>query len=188
MSSRNVISAVAAAACASALGLVPLAAASLTVGGAQGGNCYPFSCGPTDGVTEYQEVYMNFAFPETLYFNTVSFSQAAPGPMDSATYTVSFYLTTANVDTLSENLISNEGLFLGTLGTFELGGNMPSILSLNGAEITYNPSAGNLLMDVVITDPTVVYPYYPSFFNADFEQIEVARAVSASTRDFGAVM
>src|SRR5277367_821101 len=183
-SSRNVMAA-ACAACVLATGLVPRAAASLTVGGAQGGNCYPFSCGSTDGVTEYQEVYMSFAFPETLYFNTVSFSQAAPGPMDSATYTVSFYLTTSNVDTLSENLISNEGTLLGTLGTFELGGDMPSILSLNGTAITYNASEGNLLMDVVVTDPTVVYPYYSSFFNADFEKIEVARAVNASTRDFG---
>jgi PEP-CTERM motif len=98
---------------------------------------------------------------------------------------VSFYLTTSNVDTLSENLISNEGTLLGTLGTFELGGDMPSILSLNGTAITYNASEGNLLMDVVVTDPTVVYPYYSSFFNADFEKIEVARAVNASTRDFG---
>src|SRR5271154_1102902 len=128
-SSRNVMAA-ACAACVLATGLVPRAAASLTVGGAQGGNCYPFSCGPTDGVTDYQEVYMSFAFPRAFSFDTISFSQAAAGPMDSATYKVSFYLTAANVDTLSVDLASNEGTYLGQLGTFELGGTMPLVLAL----------------------------------------------------------
>ena len=64
------------------------AGASVTVGTADSGNCYPFSCGPSDELTEYQQVYMNSAFPGVLSFDAVSFTQYpfTDGPiMDSAT-------------------------------------------------------------------------------------------------------
>ena len=154
-------------------------AAAVTVGNADGPNCDPFSCGPTDEMTEYQQVYVSSAFPGVLSFDEVSFTMNAfqYGPqMDSATYTVSFYLTSAGVTTLSSNLASNEGSSLGTLGTFQIGGTMPAVLSLSGATISYDPSMGNLLMDVVMSDPTLVFGSYQSFFNADFTQAVTARA------------
>ena len=93
---------------------------------------------------------------------------------------MSFYLTSATVTTLSSDLSSNEGTLLGTLGTFTLGGAMPAVLTLNGTAINYNPSMGNLLMDVVISDPTA-YNGYESFFNADYTQVNVARAWNSTT-------
>lgn len=156
------------------------AGAAITVGNDDSGNCYPFGCGAYDGLTEYQEVYMASAFPGPLSFSSVSFGQNSPGLMDSATYTVSFYLTSATVTTLSSDLSSNEGTLLGTLGTFTLGGAMPAVLTLNGTAINYNPSMGNLLMDVVISDPTA-YNGYESFFNADYTQVNVARAWNSTT-------
>src|SRR4051812_16254907 len=91
-------------------------AASVTVGNNDAGNCYPFSCGPSDGLSRYQEVYTSTAFSGTTTFNTVSFGQNSAGPMDSATYNVSFYLTAAGPFSLSSNLNSNEGTLLGNLG------------------------------------------------------------------------
>jgi hypothetical protein len=165
--------------CMAALTAVATPAAALTVGNADGGNCYPFSCGASDGVTQYQEVYMASAFPGALSFNSVSFGQNIAGQMDSATYGVSFYLTSADVNTLSSDLGSNEGALLGTLGTFTLGGSMPTVLTLKGNNISYDPTMGNLLMNVVITNLTASNGYQ-SFFNADFTGTNVARAWNSS--------
>lgn len=177
--------------CMAAMTAFAAPASALTVGAASAGNCYPFSCGPTDGVTEWQQVYASSAFPGALSFSAVSFTQFTgyiPGPnMDSATYAVSFYLTSATVTSLSSSLASNEGASLGLLGTFTLGGPQPSVLTLNGANISYDPSLGNLLMDVVISNPTVIYPSYQNFFNADYVQAVTARAWnSTGYGDFGA--
>jgi hypothetical protein len=184
---------------ASLLGAAALAAlafsgapafASVTVGAANGGNCYPFSCGPTDGVTEYQEAYNQNAFAGVQTFNTVSFSKFTafvPGAsMDTGTYAVSFYLSTEPVGSLSSNLSTNEGAFLGSLGTFTLSGPMPSVLSLTGSTISYDPSQGDLLMDVGISNGTSFSGAYNEFFNADTTGTEVSRAwVSTIDGSFG---
>ena len=65
---------------------------------------------------------MASAFPGSLSFSNVDFTRESAGLMDSATYAVSFYLTSATVTTLSSDLASNEGASLGALGTFTLGG------------------------------------------------------------------
>ena len=162
--------------------------AAVTVGDAVASNCYPFSCGPTDGLTEYQQIYMHSAFPGSLTFNSVSFSLYPFNPstdMDSATYTVSFYLTSADVSTLSSDLSSNLGAFLGVLGIFMLAAPMPAVLALSGSSISYDPSAGNLLMDVTISDPTVVLGMYASAFNADYTQVDTTRAYVNKFGAFG---
>jgi len=146
--------------------------AGVTVGAANGGNCYPFSCGPTDGLAEYQEAYNQNAFPGITTFNTVSFTkftafESGTPTMDTGTYDVSFFLSTGPVNSLSANLPSNEGTFLGNLGTFTLGGAMPNVLSLTGSTITYDPTQGNLLMDVGITSGASFNGQYNVFFNAD---------------------
>ena len=154
--------------------------AGVTVGAANGGNCYPFSCGPTDGVTEYQEAYNQSAFSGVTTFQTISFTKftpSIPGPsMDTGTYAVSFYLSNEPVGSLSSNLASNEGLLLGNFGTFTLSGAMPSVLSLNGSSITYDPSQGDLLMDVSISGGTSFSGGYNEFFNADITGADVSRA------------
>ncbi len=171
------------AGCAAAIALVAMAgsaSAGVTIGAADSGNCYPFSCGPTDGLTQYQQAYNNAAFSGPISFNTVSFTkqpgQGAAGPMDTGTYTVSFYLASNGVGALSSNLALNEGVFLGTLGTFTLSGAMPNRLSLTGSPINYDPGSGDLLMNVAISNGTSYNGGYNVFFNADYTGVDTARA------------
>lgn len=131
--------------------------AQVTVGtpGLYSSNCNPFSCSVTYPLSEYQQDYNSAAFPsgQTTSFNQISFN-AAPGyaghAIDQATYTISFYLT-SNTMTLSTDLGSNESTFLGNFGTFALGGTLPATLTLLGQTINYDPSLGNLLMDVTVS-------------------------------------
>jgi len=152
------------------------AGAQITVGNADSGNCYPFSCGPTDGLTEYQEAYNAAAFGGITTFNTISFAKNVDfGPMDSGTYSISFYLAANPVGGLSSNLANNLGTLLGSFGTFSLSGAMPNVLSLTGSTITYDPSNGDLLMDVSVSG-TSFNGQYNSFFNADYTGTDVSRA------------
>jgi hypothetical protein len=162
---------------------VAAAQADVTVGNADSGNCYPFSCGPTDGLTEYQQAYNPSAFSGPITFDKVSFSMwtgANFGPMDSGTYSVSFFLSTQPVGSLSSNLASNEGTFLGSFGTFNLSGSMPSVLTLNGSKISYNPAAGTLLMDVGVSNGSSASGFYNVFFNADYTGVSTSRAWNSS--------
>ncbi len=170
-----------------ASGFAAPALAGVTVGQADSGNCYPYSCGPTDGVSHYQEVYNGAAFGGALTIGSASFtSQTGAGPSDSASYDVSFYLTSATVTSLSSDLGSNEGTLLANWGTFTIG-SMPAVLTLSGSSFVYDPSAGNLLMDVVIHDATSVAGFYQGYYNADYTGVDVARAWNSSNfGDFGA--
>jgi hypothetical protein len=130
-----------------------LAATTVGTASSTGSNCDPFSCAGRYGYTEYQQDYAATAFSGMTSFNEISFYAAsgyAGDKMDPATYAVSFYLTPSA--TASSNLGSNEQTLLGTFGAFTLGGTLPSTLTLTGSTINYDPSQGNLLMDVVITN------------------------------------
>ncbi|MDE2184596.1 MAG: PEP-CTERM sorting domain-containing protein [Alphaproteobacteria bacterium] len=168
------------AAIAAAVAMASSQAFALTIGNNDGGNCYPFSCGPSDGLTQYQEAYNSSAFSGPLSFDQVSFGLESPGPMDSGTYTVSFYLSTGPFNSLSSNMASNEGTFLGTLGTFNIGGTMPTTLALTGSTINYDPSMGDLLMNVDISNGSALGGYN-SFFAADYTGADVSRAWNSST-------
>ncbi|MEP7222701.1 MAG: PEPxxWA-CTERM sorting domain-containing protein [Novosphingobium sp.] len=168
----------------------PASATSVTIGNTDEGNCYPFSCGATDGLTQYQEQYDKAAFTGPITFNSVQFAQnLAYGPnngvpygpiIDSASYDVSFYLSNVTFTGLTDDLSSNLGTFLGSLGTFTLGGPVSNVLNLTGNTITYDPSLGqHLLMNVNIFNVTGTqgpYGTYQNFFNSDSSNEIVSRA------------
>jgi len=149
-----------------------------TIGAFNGGNCYPLSCfasetNPAAGVT-YQEVYRAGAFSGPISVGAVSFRQDIPGAMDSATYDISFYLTDRPVMGLDTTLSNNLGVLLSNFGSFSISGAMPLALTLDGADFTYDPSLGNLLMQVTVTGLTESHPYQ-SFFAADYTGNDVSR-------------
>ncbi len=138
------------------------------------GNCYPFSCfasqTPAHGVT-YQQVYTSQAFSGLVTISAVSFFDNTlinngNGNMDSASYDVSFWDTSLAPSGLTTSAAANRGVLLSNFGSFSLGGAMPLTLTLNGAAFNYDPSAGNLLMQVKVTGLTVSQPYQ-SFFQVD---------------------
>jgi PEP-CTERM motif len=177
---------VAFAASALVLGLSVPAVASVTVGQDDGGNCYPFSCFASDNGSTYQQVYDASEFSGVSTFNTVSFFRSIPGLMDTADYSISFYLTSAGPNGLSNTAASNRGTLLGNLGGFSVGGLMPSELSFVGNAFTYDSSAGNLLMEVNVLS-LFTANRYQSFFQADSTTTTTARYFSYGNGPTGLV-
>ncbi|HKD46910.1 MAG TPA: PEP-CTERM sorting domain-containing protein [Rhizomicrobium sp.] len=175
-----------------AVSAVPAFAAPITVGTYNTGNCYPFSCGPTDSVTQYQESYTATAFPGSISFNTVTFRRDLPdsnaNPMDSGKYAIAFYLAAPGWNHLSSNFAANEGTFLGKLGTFNISGTMPLALSLTGSTINYDPTQGDLLMNVDMTNGASFNGFYNDFFQADFSGTEMYRVYRGTVDSEGALV
>ena len=128
---------------------------SLVVGTDNGANAFPFG-GPFFGNpgTTYQEAYAasDFSGPELI--TGVDFFQAAgfSGNLYSGTYTLSFSIISANIGSLSTtNLASNIGVNNAVFDTVVLSGKAPSTLSFTGTPFMYDPSQGNLLLNISIT-------------------------------------
>ncbi len=152
----------------------PFASAGLIVGtpAINEANCYPFSCFASDGGTLYQEVYSSSAFPGTISISSLSFFAWSGGAMDDATYTVDLSTTPSNVgDGYPLTVGADNQLF----GTFHISGNMPPVLTLAGAPFNYDPSNGNLLMQVTVGTVNSTCSYC-SFFEADYIGTVVSRA------------
>jgi hypothetical protein len=128
-------------------------AGTIVVGANNGGNCDPFSCpGLGGGIeTEYQQVYASSQFPGTFVIDSIDFFQAMAGASDAATYQISFSITGQAVGGLSTTLSNNIGVNSQVFGTFTISSSPASLLTFTGTPYTYDPSEGNLLMDVVIT-------------------------------------
>ena len=146
-----------------------------TVGGSDpgSGNCYPFSCFASAypvGGHIYQQVYSASSFAGPISIDTVSFFKndvvTTDGNMDSASYDVSFWTTPRAVDGLVKSAGANHGTLLADFGSYDLGGLMPETLTLTGAAFNYDPSAGNLLMQVQVRGLTFAQPFQ-SFFEED---------------------
>jgi hypothetical protein len=125
------------------------------------GNCYPFSCndsGTSSGQSiDYYQIYSSSAFSGPITFDTVSFSDAGfggSGDLIGGTYDILFSTTT---DPLGSSFpispLSNTATFLNAtlFGSASTGG-----LTLTGTPYIYNPSDGNLVMEVIVTNQDVV--------------------------------
>src|SRR5215510_2645548 len=134
-------------------------AGTITIGTAGGLNAFPFSAGDYAAGGEYQEIYSSTAFPGPAFLTSIAFVSGTFG-QDTAHYDLTLGLsnTTASVAAPSTNFTANKGpnfktVFSGALtanllsnGTFDL--IFPISLFL------YDPSQGNLLLDVVINSVT----------------------------------
>lgn len=152
-------------------------ASSLVIGSNDGANCYPFSCGASDGLTTYQEIYSSNEFSGQVRIDGVKFFQASGGLMDSANYTLKFSYTPRSVGSLdATNPDNNIGSGLQIFGNYTLSGMMPSVLQFTaGTPFIYDSSNGNLLMTVVISN-LIESHNYESSFQADFTGLTTSRA------------
>ncbi len=153
------------------------AAAAVTVGNNDSGNCYPFSCFPSDNGTTYQQIYSATAFSGITSFNQISFfghSEYLGLPMDTASYRITFSTSSKAVNGLSGVGSENVGADSQLFSIVNVSGNMPSVLSFTGATFTYDPSLGNLLMQVDVLTPLPL-GQYQSFFQADYTGTDTQR-------------
>lgn len=132
------------------LACVAPASASVTVGDLPGnsGNCYPFACTYTGS---YQQIYGANAFSGVTLFDTLTFyvEKQFEGSVNQGTYNISFYYSSNSVDGLSTDGSGNLGSAIGNFGIFTLTGQfVDSTLVFSGVNLQYDPSLGNLLMNV----------------------------------------
>ena len=120
------------------------------------GNCFPFGCSYN---AEYQQVYVSsdFSGPITItnleFFNTQFNNFATSTP--TGTFTISLSTTQAGLNTMSPDFAANIGpdntqVFSGSIfQSWAFGDTLHIILD---HPFTYDPSKGNLLMDVMGTN------------------------------------
>jgi len=131
---------------------VPAQAQVLVGEPADGGNCFPFGCGFSGDNTRYQQVYDAASLPSAFDITDISFFLESEGELNQGTF--DFFLSTTDVAvndlsaTMDDNLGADNTLF----GSFTLGGSAPATLTFSGTPFSYDPSLGNLLLDIQISD------------------------------------
>lgn len=141
-----------------ALAVLVLAATNVHAGiiglPSSGSNAFPFGGSISADPTRYQQVYSSTAFSGPIDIGTVQFfRETVGGDLASGTFTLSFSTTAVAVDALDTvNFDSNLGLdnqlFVSQVLT---GGPAPSVLSFTGTAFHYDPTLGNLLLDIQVS-------------------------------------
>jgi hypothetical protein len=127
---------------------------SMTVGTDNGANAFPFG-GPFYGYTgtDYQEAYASSDFSGPELITGIDFFEAAgdSGSIYSGTYTLSLSVISAGIGSLSStNLASNIGSDNAVFDTVVLSGTAPGELTFTGNPFLYDPSQGNLLLNISV--------------------------------------
>ena len=142
------------------------------------GNCYPFSCndsGTNVGQSiDYMQVFDASAFSGTITVTNMEWSIApnyiGSGLAIGGSYTFQWgYAAFGSVGALDptpgNNYISGPNL-IGTAGIPVGGINENPILQLTGFSFTYDPSLGNLLIEVIVNNQDVVPNNGSNAYNA----------------------
>lgn len=104
-------------------------------------------------ISRYQQVYDSTVFPSTMSIDTIRFFMDNPGNLAAGTFDLYLSTTSQAVGNLDNiNLDNNVGadnqLFVSSvLG----GGPAPATLPFTGSAFNYDPSSGNLLLDIKIS-------------------------------------
>jgi hypothetical protein len=159
------------------------ASQSITAGVGTTGNCYPFFC-YQDGA-RYQQIYSASLFPGVYDISRLSFFISAAAPSYAFTgQTFDVYLTTTSrpVDGLSSIFDDNVGPDRTEFATFSPTGPATSVFSITGdTPFAYDPSTGNLLLDVIAHGDNPNGP--PTYVDADQNDPDLSRVyfLTAST-------
>jgi hypothetical protein len=139
--------------CFCSLFALPALANEITVGGVTSSNYYPFG-----GFTgEYQQVYNASVFSGPFTITALQFfADESIGPFPSGgNWTISLSTTSKDWNTLLTSFPSNIGADNTTVFNGDIASLVPSPFTLGaamtinlGTPFTFNPAAGNLLMDV----------------------------------------
>lgn len=133
-------------ACALALAS-PATAQDLTIGTANNNNVYPFQDYRSSLPNRYQQVYSAGAFGSSVFIDAVRFGNTLyGGTITSGDYLVRLSTTTAAVDGLSTDFEAN----LGANTTTFFSGFLSGGVRIAGLSFLYDPSFGNLLLDVTV--------------------------------------
>ncbi len=144
------------------MGLTALA--DVTVGDYNTGNCYPFLCndsGTDTGVAiDYQQAYSHNAFTGTITITSLQFAYASQfgggSTMLDGTYDIYLGYSANPFNGLSSNQVANRGTGWSLVDSFTVSGNgcdFNPVCSINlSTSFTYDPSMGDLLLEIIATD------------------------------------
>src|SRR5215475_13088638 len=140
--------------------MTPTFDSSITIGTPYLPNGLPFSItggdfnGTSGGDWDYQQIYSSMAFSGPISFNTITFFDTLiPGSVVlSGNYDITFSYTSSPLN--SDYPVAGTGtqtFFDGVLGGPVTG----TSFSISGTPFVYDPSLGNLLIDVHVTDQAI---------------------------------
>ena len=120
------------------------------------GICIPFGCDNFGPSTTYQQVYANTAFPNPTTIRTISFfnTLSPTGSVLYANYQISLSTTSKAVGQLSTNFAENIGGDSQVFYSGILSGSPTGQFNIFGSGFNYNPTLGNLLLDIQRTPLT----------------------------------
>ena len=166
------------------------AAGVLVVGSpANSDNSYPFGWPATASGSEYQQVYSRTQFAQPITITGLEFYNtqynSGTSAIQSGTWTIDLSTTSADWNTLSTAFAANTGadnttVFSGNLAQpWAFGDTLKILLS---TPFTYDPTHGNLLMDIV---PTGLGTANNIAFDANSGNQYLGRVYPTSGRDNG---
>jgi len=166
------------------------ASAQIVVGTGTDGNCIPFTCNLSVG-SFYQEIYAAGAFTGSGFITEIDFFRNQTGMLNTMSFTLSLSTTTKGLNVNGIGGIStttpnaNDGADNTLFGTYSIGGAAPAILSFLGTPYFYDPSAGNLLLDLRVTSLTPAPSGTLAFYNANSgDAANLSRADDFSSAGF----
>lgn len=189
----------------SGLPISPVAAqTTVVVGNLQnsfGGNVIPFGTGSNFSYPEeYQQIYGAGAFAGTLAITSVSFASVSgviPARSLDATYdlTVSLSQTAASPSAPSTIYADNRGLdyttvFHGTVTRTLVGTKDTFDLTIPTSTFNYDPTLGNLLLDIQVNTPPTVSRDFPAFAidnNSNLSRVQTYSGTTSADAGLGLV-
>jgi hypothetical protein len=127
--------------------------ADITLGISSETNTIPFGFETVGGY--YVEIFSSSLFSGSTTFTGVSFASPAISTRfnPNLNLTISFAYQAVGFQGSNASESSALGTSIGSLGDFAILGSVPesSTLDFNGASLTYDPTRGNLVMDISVT-------------------------------------
>jgi hypothetical protein len=120
---------------------------TVTIGSTGGGNAFPF--GYEGYVGEYQQIYNGSLFSGTVLITGITFFPVSSTYSISGDYTIDLSTTSATPGNISNIFAAN----IGADNAQFFSGTVTNVLSFTGGPFLYDPSRGNLLLDVDVLSP-----------------------------------
>jgi hypothetical protein len=154
-------------------------AAGLVIGSYDSGNCYPYLCqdsGTSSGqIFDYQQIYNGSLFSGATTISSITYYGWTPIPgtnVLNGNYAITFGTTTSALGSGYPVSLSNTATFY----TGNLGGAIGSTFTINGAPYAYDPSNGNLVIEIVASNLDNVPNSGLGYFWADYTGTQTTRA------------
>jgi hypothetical protein len=150
------------------LSIATLSAASVTVGTANAVNALPFS-DSADGITTYQQVYSSRAFTGSIDIDGISFclDPLAGNHNQLVPQSVTISLSTTEIPVDGLYYHAPQGPDATTFGTFNIGGTSPNVLTFSAQPFHYDPSVGNLLLEITTPSTSPVSLFTDAYYESD---------------------